>query len=61
MSCKFINTHGGAGSITCKRMNDVTCPYQYWCTNDKCYKTTATRDKCKYYEEAENSEQLNKK
>ena len=35
--------------------------YKSLITNDKCYKSTATKSKCKYYEETENSEQLNKK
>lgn len=61
MYCNFETVKGGAASITCKKFNDMTCPYQYWCTTDGCFKSTATKSKCKYYEEAENSEQLNKK
>ena len=60
MSCKFLKISGGYASIVCKKF-DMDCPYQYWCTKDDKYKTTATKSKCKYYEEAENSEQLNKK
>ena len=59
--CKFAIVDGGFASIKCGRCKNWSCPYQYWCTNDKCYKSTATKSKCKYYEEAENSEQLNKK
>lgn len=59
--CKFAVVRGSALAIMCSRYKDWNCPYQYWCTNDSCYKATATKDKCKYYEESENSEQLNKK
>lgn len=55
MSCRFLKISGGYASIVCKKF-DMDCPYQYWCTKDDKYKTTATKDKCKYYEEAENSE-----
>lgn len=60
MSCKFA-TVKDMNPVRCTIDNVGRCPFQYWCTTDRCYKTTATRDKCKYYEEAENSEQLNKK
>lgn len=59
--CKFAIVKGGAASIKCGRYDNWNCPYQYWCTNDKCYKSTATKSKCKYYEEAEDSKQLNQK
>lgn len=60
MSCKFA-TVKDMNPVRCTIDNVGRCPFQYWCTTDRCYKITATRDKCKYYEEAENSEQLNKK
>lgn len=52
MSCKH--------SICCKGLHikcdlNGACPFQYWCNKDRVYKSTATKDKCKYYEESEDS------
>jgi hypothetical protein len=59
MSCKFAVGKEKRRKM-CSKM-PFECPFQYYCTLGNCYKQTATKDKCKYYEEAENSEQLNKK
>ena len=59
MACKF--SIGGDKEMHKCDLMPFFCPYQYYCTNECGYKQTATSDKCKYYEEAENSEQLNKK
>lgn len=55
MACKHSSVHG-ACVIRCDFGCIGTCMYQYWCTKDKCYKSTATPEKCKYYEEAEKSD-----
>lgn len=60
MSCKFA-TVKDMNPVRCTIDNVGRCPFQYWCTTDRCYKCTGTKDKCKYYEEVESSEQLNKK
>lgn len=54
MKCKFANTTLSSRATCDKKVADV-CPYQYWCTTDRVYKSIATKDKCKYYEESEDS------
>jgi hypothetical protein len=61
MACKFAIDKNGPVQIACSKLHNMNCPYQYWCTTFHRFNSTATKDKCKYYEEAENSEQLNKK
>lgn len=59
MKCKFANTALSSRATCDKKVADV-CPYQYWCTNERRFRPSSNSKKCKYYEEAENSEQLNK-
>mgnify|MGYP004515639639 CR=1 FL=1 len=51
MACKY-SVKNGKLRIECTV--GVYCPYQYWCNKDRCYKSTATKDKCNKYEEVEN-------
>ena len=36
--------------IKCRK-SSFECPFQRWCTNKRIYESTATKDKCKYYED----------
>ena len=50
MACKY-SVQKGKLRIGCTI--GTYCPYQYWCNKDRCYKSTATKDKCNKYEETE--------
>lgn len=52
MACKFVVSENG-NKIRCKKMSNTLCPYQRWCTNERIYKSTASGDKCKYYEDGQ--------
>lgn len=52
MACKFAVSENG-NKFRCKKMSNTLCPYQRWCTNERIYKSTASRDKCKYYEDGQ--------
>lgn len=60
MSCKFA-TVKDMNPVKCVIDNVGRCPFQYWCTTDRCYKCIGDAIKCKHYQEAANSKQLNKK
>lgn len=51
MRCKFVIPRGGSHA-KCSKL-DSYCLHQYWCTTDRIYKCTGTKDNCKCYEEAE--------
>lgn len=53
MACRNSIENSGR-RIRCK--NGRYCPFQYWCVKDRNYKSVATKERCKYYEEAENLE-----
>ena len=51
MRCKFAVFKRGF-RVECTKV-PLYCPFQYWCSKERIYKCTGTKDKCKYYEEAE--------
>lgn len=60
MVCKYYSQKNGE-QAKCSLGFVDRCPFQYWCTNDRCFKPTGDKHKCSHYKEAENSEQPNKK
>ena len=54
MSCKFA-TVKDMNPVRCAIERVGRCPFQYWCSADRCYKCIGTKVKCKYYEEADSS------
>nr|DAG32952.1 MAG TPA: hypothetical protein [Caudoviricetes sp.] len=51
MRCRFARFRHGS-HVKCSKI-DSYCLYQYWCTTERTYKCTGTKDNCKYYEETE--------
>nr|DAF84983.1 MAG TPA: hypothetical protein [Siphoviridae sp. ctEw721] len=52
MACKFAICKEDYTMIKCRK-SSFECPFQRWCTNKRIYESTATKDKCKYYEDGQ--------